>query len=172
MQKEKWPGGARGWIYPGSPRWRIPPWQTPLRRIPRGRRLRSGFPVADSSAADSPVTDSPAADSPAADSPVADSPAADAPAPPQKSPAPSATPTRIPPRKWFFTFMCMNIPIIGWIYLLTKAFGKKETPLKDFSRAYLLYKLVFLAVALVILGIAVYIGLGILDKLLAYMEML
>lgn len=66
----------------------------------------------------------------------------------------------------------MNIPIIGWIYLLTKAFGKKETPLKDFSRAYLLYKLVFLAVALVILGIAVYIGLGILDKLLAYMEML
>ena len=82
------------------------------------------------------------------------------------------SPTRIPPRKWFFTFMCMNIPIIGWIYLLTKAFGKKDTPLKDFSRAYLLYKLVFLAVALVILGIAVYIGLGILDKLLAYMEML
>ena len=129
-------------------------------------------PVADASTADSPVADSPAADSPAADSPVADSPAADSPAPPQKSPAPSATPTRIPPRKWFFTFMCMNIPIIGWIYLLTKAFGKKETPLKDFSRAYLLYKLVFLAVALVILGIAVYIGLGILDKLLAYMEML
>lgn len=134
-------------------------------------------PVADASAADSPVADSPAADSPAADSPaadspVADSPAADSPAPPQKSPAPSATPTRIPPRKWFFTFMCMNIPIIGWIYLLTKAFGKKDTPLKDFSRAYLLYKLVFLAVALVILGIAVYIGLGILDKLLAYMEML
>lgn len=95
----------------------------------------------------------------AADSSVADASAAD-------------SPTRIPPRKWFFTFMCMNIPIIGWIYLLTKAFGKKDTPLKDFSRAYLLYKLVFLAVALVILGIAVYIGLGILDKLLAYMEML
>lgn len=134
-------------------------------------------PVADASAADSPVADASVADSsvadaPAVDSPAADSPVADSPAPPQKSPAPSATPTRIPPRKWFFTFMCMNIPIIGWIYLLTKAFGKKDTPLKDFSRAYLLYKLVFLAVALVILGIAVYIGLGILDKLLAYMEML
>ena len=93
--------------------------------------------------------------------------------PPDKmSSTPSFRSYSMPPRAWFFTFMCMNIPIIGWIYLLTKAFGKKETPLKDFSRAYLLYKLVFLAVALVILGIAVYIGLGILDKLLAYMEML
>ena len=78
----------------------------------------------------------------------------------------------MPPRTWFLTFMCMNIPIIGWIYLLTKAFGKKDNPLKDFSRAYLLYKLVFLIVALVILGIVAYIGLGILDELLAYMEML
>ena len=113
----------------------------------------------EAAAADSSVVDASAADSPVADASITNSPATD-------------SPTRIPPRKWFFTFMCMNIPIIGWIYLLTKAFGKKDTPLKDFSRAYLLYKLVFLAVALVILGIAVYIGLGILDKLLAYMEML
>ena len=79
---------------------------------------------------------------------------------------------RIPPRKWFLTFMYMNIPVIGWIYLLVKAFGRKTTQLKDFARAYLLYKLVFLLVALIILGLAVYVGLGILDELLAYMEML
>ena len=79
---------------------------------------------------------------------------------------------RVPPRKWFITFMCMNIPIIGWIYLLVKAFGRKNTQLKDFARAYLLYKLVFLLVALIILGLAVYVGLGLLDELLAYMEML
>ncbi len=79
---------------------------------------------------------------------------------------------RVPPRKWFITFMCMNIPVIGWIYLLVKAFGRKNTQLKDFARAYLLYKLVFLLVALIILGLAVYVGLGLLDELLAYMEML
>lgn len=78
----------------------------------------------------------------------------------------------MPPRKWFFTFMCMNIPIAGWIYLLTKAFGKKETQLRDFSRAYLLYKLVFLVIALILLGIIIYVGLDIADKVLAYMEML
>ena len=32
----------------------------------------------------------------------------------------------MPPRTWFFTFMCMNIPVAGWIYLLRLAFGKKD----------------------------------------------
>lgn len=92
-------------------------------------------------------------------------------------PAPQGAPSagdmyRMPPRRWFLTFMCMNIPVAGWIYLLLLAFGKKENQLRDFAKAYLLYKLVFLAVALVLLGILVYIGLDIADKLLAYMEML
>ena len=78
----------------------------------------------------------------------------------------------MPPRRWFLTFMCMNIPIAGWIYLLCLAFGKKENQLRDFAKAYLVYKLVFLAAALIILGILVYIGLDLADKLLAYMEML
>lgn len=81
-------------------------------------------------------------------------------------------PYRMPPRRWFLTFMCMNIPIAGWIYLLCLAFGKKENQLRDFAKAYLIYKLVFLAAALVILGILVYVGLDLADKLLAYMEML
>ena len=75
-------------------------------------------------------------------------------------------------RSWFFTFMCMNIPIAGWVYLLCLAFGKKENQLRDFAKAYLVYKLVFLAIALVLLGIMVWIGLDLADKVLAYMEML
>ena len=84
----------------------------------------------------------------------------------------NANPYCMPPRRWFLTFMCMNIPIAGWIYLLCLAFGKKENQLRDFAKAYLVYKLVFLAAALIILGILVYIGLDLADKLLAYMEML
>lgn len=79
---------------------------------------------------------------------------------------------QMPPRAWFITFMCMNIPIAGWIYLLHLAFGKKENQIRDFAKAYLLYKLVFLIVTLLLLGVLVYIGLELADKLLAYMEML
>lgn len=78
----------------------------------------------------------------------------------------------MPPRTWFFTFMCMNIPVAGWIYLLRLAYGKKDNQLRDFARAYLLYKLVFLIISLILLGILVYMGLDIADKVLAYMEML
>jgi len=75
-------------------------------------------------------------------------------------------------RHWFVTFMCMNIPIIGWIYLMTLAFSRSKDPRKDFAKAYLLYKLVFLLLSLVILAVAIHYGLELLDKVLAYMEML
>lgn len=78
--------------------------------------------------------------------------------------------TRI--HRWFFTFMCMNIPIAGWIYLFYLAFNKRVTDRRDFARAYLFYKLIFLIISAVILGILIYIGIGFLDRLLAYMEML
>ena len=55
-------------------------------------------------------------------------------------------------RSWFFTFMCMNMPIVGWFYLF--------------------YKLVFFIAGAVVLLILIWIGLGLLDQLLAYMEML
>ena len=57
-----------------------------------------------------------------------------APVEPEKD---TANPYRMPPRRWFLTFMCMNIPIVGWIYLLCLAFGKKENQLRDFAKAYL-----------------------------------
>lgn len=80
--------------------------------------------------------------------------------------------TETPVHTWFFTFMCMNIPIAGWIYLGFLAFRKKETERRNFARAYLFYKLLFLLISAVILGIFAYIGLGLLDQLLTYMDML
>ena len=51
----------------------------------------------------------------------------------------NANPYCMPPKRWFLTFMCMNIPIAGWVYLLCLAFGKKENQLRDFAKAYLIY---------------------------------
>lgn len=81
-------------------------------------------------------------------------------------------PRKVGTHAWFFTFMCMKIPIVSWFYLCYLAFNKKKTDRREFARAYLFYKLVFLSVSLVILGILLYIGIGLLDQLLAYMEML
>ena len=66
----------------------------------------------------------------------------------------------------------MNIPIAGWFYLFSLAFNKKNTQRQNFARAYLFYKLIFLAISAVILGILIYVGLDLLDQVLAYMEML
>lgn len=95
--------------------------------------------------------------------------------PPAGTPAESKERTREEAsqvHRWFFTFMCMNIPIIGWIYLFYLAFSKKYPDRRSFARAYLFYKLIFLILSVLILGILIYIGLDLLDQLLAYMEML
>ncbi|MDO4327931.1 MAG: hypothetical protein Q4C66_01160 [Lachnospiraceae bacterium] len=78
---------------------------------------------------------------------------------------------RSPARSWFNTFMIMNIPIIGWLYLLILAFGKKDQR-KDFAKAYLIYKLVFLLVALAIIALLLHVGMDAADQLLQYMDML
>lgn len=79
---------------------------------------------------------------------------------------------RAPIRSWFSTFMIMNLPIIGWIYLLILALRRKGDQRRDFAKAYLVYKLVFLVVALGILAVLLYFGLEMADNLLEYMEML
>ena len=75
-------------------------------------------------------------------------------------------------RSWFFTFMCMNMPIVGWFYLFHKARYEEDPARKEFARAYLIYKLIFFIAGAVVLLILIWIGLGLLDQLLAYMEML
>lgn len=75
-------------------------------------------------------------------------------------------------RTWFFTFLCANMPIIGWFYLLYLAYSKTPNMRRDYARAFLLYKLLFLFVSLILLGILIYLGAGALDQLFTYMEML
>lgn len=75
-------------------------------------------------------------------------------------------------QSWFNTFMIMNIPVVGWIYLLVLALRRNGDQKKDFARAYLVYKLVFLLVALGIIIIALYTGMEAADRLLRYMNML
>lgn len=75
-------------------------------------------------------------------------------------------------QSWFNTFMIMNIPIIGWIYLLVLALRKNADQRKDFARAYLVYKLVFFLVALGIFILLLYGGMEVVDRLLRYMNML
>ena len=84
----------------------------------------------------------------------------------------NANPYCMPPRRWFLTFMCMNMPIVGWFYLFHKARYEEDPARKEFARACLFYKLVFLIAGAVVLLILIWIGLGLLDQLLAYMEML
>ena len=74
--------------------------------------------------------------------------------------------------EWFHTFMCMNMPIVGWFYLFHKARYEEDPARKEFARAYLFYKLVFFIAGAVVLLILIWIGLGLLDQLLAYTEML
>lgn len=78
---------------------------------------------------------------------------------------------RSPVRSWFHTLMIMDIPLIGWIYLLIMAFSKKDQR-RDFAKAYLIYKLVFLLLALAIIAICLYVGMEAADRLLQYINML
>lgn len=74
--------------------------------------------------------------------------------------------------EWFHTFMCMNIPIYGWFYLKKLARQRSHNKMQDFARAYLYYKMVFLAVSLVIVILLLIIGIFSINKLFAYMELL
>ncbi len=88
------------------------------------------------------------------------------------SESPGMSSSAIPVRRWFVTLMCMNIPIIGWIYLMILACSRSKGARRDFAKAYLLYKLLFLLISAVILAVAIHYGLELLDVLLSYMDML
>ena len=68
--------------------------------------------------------------------------------------------------------MCMNIPIYGWFYLKKLAHQHSHNKMQDFARAYLYYKMVFLAISLVIVILLLIIGIFSINKLFAYMELL
>ena len=116
------------------------------------------------------------------ESEASDSPAADTQeTSPKDSPDPEESsdsrrrkkpPVQVPVHRWFVTLMCMNIPVIGWLYLIILALSPSKGPRREFAKAYLLYKLLFLTITLIILARAFHYGMELLDKVLAYMEML
>lgn len=73
-------------------------------------------------------------------------------------------------RTWYKTFMYMNIPIIGWIYLFFKS--RKNTETSEFCKAYLLYKLTILFVCILLIIVGVMIAIPYIRQLLDYIEML
>ena len=73
-------------------------------------------------------------------------------------------------RTWYKTFMYMNIPIIGWIYLFFKS--RKDTETSEFCKAYLLYKLTILLVCILLIIVGVMIAIPYIRQLLDYIEML
>lgn len=74
---------------------------------------------------------------------------------------------------WLMTFLYMDVPIIGYIILLVGAFSKKSPKIKkSMCKAYLIKKLIFTTLSVIILVILFYIGSYWLDKVLAYMQQL
>lgn len=72
---------------------------------------------------------------------------------------------------WFQTICYMNIPIIGFIYLLVLAISKK-TPeeRKDFARGYLIYKVLVWILAIVLIYCLYKLGLEFVDGMLSFIK--
>ena len=65
----------------------------------------------------------------------------------------------------------MNIPIIGFIYVLVLAFSKKTSEeRKDFARGYLIYKVLVWILAIVLLYCLYKLGLGFVDGILSFIK--
>lgn len=71
--------------------------------------------------------------------------------------------------RWFQTICFIHVPVVGFFYLLVLAI-RKNTPdvKKDFARAYLLYRILVLILALVVLLALYRVGLDFIDGLLRY----
>ncbi len=72
---------------------------------------------------------------------------------------------------WFQTFCWMHIPIIGFWYMVVVAIRKKSSPEKRaFARAYVLYRILVLLLALTILYIFYRMGLSFVEQILMYID--
>ncbi len=71
--------------------------------------------------------------------------------------------------QWFQTLCWINIPVIGFIYVIVLALRKKTPPQKrSFAIAYLLYRLLVLCIALTILYVLYKVGLSFVAEILRY----
>ncbi|MDO4167539.1 MAG: hypothetical protein Q4D32_09055, partial [Eubacteriales bacterium] len=72
---------------------------------------------------------------------------------------------------WFQTFCWMHIPIIGFWYMMVVAIRKKTPPEKRaFAKAYVLYRILVLLLALTILYIFYRMGLSFVEQILMYID--
>lgn len=71
--------------------------------------------------------------------------------------------------EWFQVLCITKVPIIGFIYILVLAVRKKTPPYKkSYAIAYILYRILVLALAITILYILYKVGLGFVDEILKY----
>ena len=71
--------------------------------------------------------------------------------------------------QWFHLLCCMNIPIIGFIYMLVLSLRKKTPPQKRaFAIAYVLYRILVLILAGTILFVLYKVGLSFVEQILNY----
>ena len=74
--------------------------------------------------------------------------------------------------QWFQTFCWMHIPIFGFWYMVVLAV-RKRTPeeKKTFARAYVLYRVLVMLLAITILYVFYRMGLSFVEQILAYIDM-
>ena len=74
--------------------------------------------------------------------------------------------------QWFQTYCWMHIPIFGFWYMVVLAV-RKRTPeeKKTFARAYVLYRVLVMLLALTILYVFYRMGLSFVEQILAYIDM-
>lgn len=71
--------------------------------------------------------------------------------------------------RWFQTICLMNIPILGFWYMVVLAVRKKTPPQrKSFAIAYILYRILVMILAFTILYVLYRIGLDFVDEILKY----
>ncbi len=74
--------------------------------------------------------------------------------------------------RWFQTICFIHVPVVGFIYMLVLAIRKSTPPVKkDFAKAYLLYRILVLLLAVALLFVLYRIGLDLIDGLLSFAKM-
>ena len=71
--------------------------------------------------------------------------------------------------QWFQILCITKVPVVGFIYMLVLAIRKKTPPYKkSYAIAFILYRILVLALAMTVLFILYKVGLGFVDEILKY----
>lgn len=75
-------------------------------------------------------------------------------------------------KRWYLMFICLNVPIVGWIYLLVLLFNKKNLIEHNFAVGLFLYKCTIFLGSVLFLYLIIHTAIPYIEALLNYMEML